>query len=91
MATLELSESEAVQALLDATQGVTAPKGAKTVREFARITKLSETAIRDRIGSLAMQDRIEVKRVQITRIDGTRHWAPGYIILPPKGKGGRKK
>jgi hypothetical protein len=74
--------------LLDAlAQANAAPAEARTVVELAKLTGWTKDRIKDAIGKLAMQDRIDVHRVKRTAIDGKATSVPAYTIKPaPKRK-----
>lgn len=86
-ALVEITKSELLDALFNATKD--APKEAKTVQQLCELTGWGKNKVRDAIGRLAMQDRIEVYSVQESRIDGHASWKPAYTILPPKKKARR--
>lgn len=81
---LEITASELTEALVRATRDT--PKEARTVKEIMQLTKLSKEKVHQALGSLAMQDRIEVHYVRRKDLSGRMNDRPAYTILPPKGK-----
>lgn len=84
MATIEITKHELLDALFGATKN--APKEARTVKQLCELTGWGEAKVRDAIGRLAMQDRIELHHVKMAGIDGRNGTRPAYTILPPKRK-----
>lgn len=81
-----ITEAELVEALVAAAEKPSAPKGALTVQEWAKVTGWHRARVQKAIGHLAMQNRIEVHRKNIPSIDGRPNMRPAYLILPPKKK-----
>lgn len=83
MATV-ITQNELLEALAQANA---APAEARTVTELATISNMTKDRVKDAIGKLAMQDRIEVHMVPKRSIDGRNVRVPAYAIKPaPKAK-----
>lgn len=89
METLTITESEILDAISKAAAGST-PKHAKTVDEISRATNVSKMKVRDAIGRLAMQNRVEVHMVRRLDISLRPTSRPAYTILPAQKKGAKK-
>lgn len=78
MATV-ITQEELIEALRVAQSS---PKEARTVKELAALWSLDVVKVRDAIGKLAMQDRIETHQVKRKDIAGRDASVPAYTIKP---------
>jgi hypothetical protein len=83
MAPITITQNELVEALAKAS---VAPTEARTVTELVKLTGWPVVRVRNAIGKLAMQDRIELHQVIRTGISGISKRVPAYTITPPKRK-----
>lgn len=82
MARLVITETEILQALENAV--APEPKEARTVQDLMKLTGFGMNKIRQALGHIAMQDRLEVVQVKRPGVDKRQISRPAYVILPAK-------
>jgi hypothetical protein len=74
-----ITQNELLDALAKANA---APSEARTVAELEQLTGWDRKRLRDAIGRLALQNRIDVHNVPRTAISGRSTRVPAYTIKP---------
>jgi predicted transcriptional regulator len=83
-----ITEADVLEALAHAVAG-TGPRDAKTTREIAAESGMTENKVRNALRSFQAEGRLQVHQVLRTSLDGKMKPCAGYTITPRK-KAARK-